>query len=87
MKKVTVIASQYFMQGNQLCCGRIAGSLFNFAECTCADGDALQLQLCHHVHVPQAFLVPQAADVKADDGMSALFDPFDFIHKAFSRVV
>ena len=82
MEEVAVIAPQYFLQGDQLLGGRIAGSLFDLAECACADGDAFQLQLCHHVHVPQAFLLPQAAYVKADDGRAALFDSFGFVHKA-----
>ena len=82
MEEVAVIAPQYFPQGDQLFGGRVAGSLFDLAECACADGDALQLQLCYHVHVPQAFLLPQAAYVTADDGRTALFDPFGFVHKA-----
>ena len=47
LEEVTVITSKYFMQGDQLCGGRVAGSLFDLAECACADGDCLQLQLCH----------------------------------------
>lgn len=69
-EEVTVIAPQYFPEGNQLCGGRVAGPLFDLAEGAGADGDALQLQLCHQIHVPQVFLFPQAADVKADDGGS-----------------
>ena len=67
LEKVAVIAPQYFPQGDQLFGGRVAGSLFDLAECACADGDALQLQLCYHVHVPQAFLLPQAAYVKQEN--------------------
>lgn len=52
-EEVAVIASQYFPEGNQLCGGRVAGPLLNLAEGAGADGDALQLQLCHQVHVPQ----------------------------------
>ena len=59
--------------------------LFNFVECACADGDALQLQLCHHVHIPQVFLLPQTADIKADDGGAALFDSFGIVHEASSE--
>ena len=70
LKEVAIIAPQYFPQGDQLFGGRVAGSLFDLAECACADGDALQLQLCHHIHVPQAFLLTQTAYVKADDGRS-----------------
>lgn len=85
MEEVAVIAPQYFPQGNQLCGGRVADPLFDLAECACADGYPLQLQLCHQVHVPQAFLLPQAADVKADDGRAALSDPFGFVYKASSE--
>lgn len=85
MKKIAVVTPQYPLQGNQLCSGRVAGSPFDFAECAGADGDALQLQLCHQVHVPQVFLFPQAADVKADDGGAALSDPFCFGHGATSK--
>lgn len=47
MEEVAVNTPQYFLQGNQLFGGRVAGSLFDLAECAGADGDALQLQLCH----------------------------------------
>ena len=73
-EEVAVIAPQYFLKGNQLCGGGIADTLLNLAECACADRDALQMQLCHHTHVPQAFLLPQAAYVKANDGRVTLYD-------------
>lgn len=53
--------------------------MFDFDEYCCAAREALQLRLC--CHVTQAFLLPQAADVKVDGVRTILYDPFGFVHK------
>lgn len=64
IEETAVITPQYFLQGNHLCGGRVAGSPLDLAECVGVDGNALQLQLCHHVCILQVFLLPQAVDIE-----------------------